>query len=602
MPDEERPAPTARTVFGRWWRAIPKEDRRVLGLLFVGMEMAAAALVGVLVHHDTASAAVVTTAIGIGLTLVAVLLARNAPPLPYTRLLPAPDPRVKPRQDRGWLQHKTLAFLLQAHMWLAALALTLVPFWGVDPRVHLWFTLVLITLLPLSMTHTLTYRLRRPEPDPAWRPLVIPVVFIVAAVVGFVAMVLAVVQTPFATTAPLLLGAAFATTLAYQLLHRPPTPREAWLDDAVLWPGRPALTLRHAVGTPAAMGLVLVSLVLAVALLVHAGGVLFTWPLVLLFVALVVLAAGAAALAARVQASDDEPRPWRERAPASATTIRLVLITGLVLTAIILVISLLIALGRGPWAPTRWIDGVALAVLAATGPYGFLVARRAKQVHLLEARFPDFLRDLASGREAGLTLEASIKMATRGDYGVLTPEIRRMSAQLEWNLPFEEALAEFAERVRTPLIARAVSLITEASRSGGHVAAVLQAAAEDARHRKDVQEARGSHMRVYTGIVYIGFLVFLGVAAVLYTTLVPRLVEVSAAFAGSDAPKVSGLTITEGVRLSDYRTFYFVAAVAQAIGNGLFAGLVSTGRFLAGLQHVFFMTAATALVFILLGT
>src|SRR5581483_6360784 len=59
----------------------------------------------------------------------------------------------------------------------------------------------------------------------------------------------------------------------------------------------------------------------------------------------------------------------------------------------------------------RWPDMLALAVLAAVGPYGFYQGRQTARLRRLEARFPDFLRDLASSHQGGLTLVAAVTVA-----------------------------------------------------------------------------------------------------------------------------------------------------------------------------------------------
>lgn len=246
-----------------------------------------------------------------------------------------------------------------------------------------------------------------------------------------------------------------------------------------------------------------------------------------------------------------------------------------------------------------WVDFFGLAIISAVGPYGFYTAHHTKRSRRLEARFPDFLRDVASGRKAGLTLEATIIMAARADYGELSPEIRKMADQLSWNLPFTDALTQFAERVRTPLIERAVSVINEASRTGGNVTNVLQAVAKDAAEIKDLEAERHISMMVYTAITYIAFLVYLGVIAVLFHTLVPQVLEVSERAAEQGTAGLAA--IKSGVDLADYRTFYYLGALVQAVGNGVMAGLFESGRLMGGLKHAFIMTAVAVIAFVLLG-
>lgn len=240
----------------------------------------------------------------------------------------------------------------------------------------------------------------------------------------------------------------------------------------------------------------------------------------------------------------------------------------------------------------RWVDAVCLGLLAGIGPYAFDVARRLRRTRKLEERFPDFLRDIASSHKGGLTLPAAIGVAANGEYGELTPEIRKMADQLAWNTPFQKVLDLFAERVRTPLVGRAVTIIKEANRMGGNTADVILAAARDVRDIKNLETQRRQTMGLYTIIIYLTFVVFLGVAATLYSQLVPQIVR------SAEATQTLGPGFAlEAPTLAEYRAFYFIASLVQSLGNGLVAGIVQSGRAIAGLRHSFLMVLLTYVAF-----
>lgn len=247
----------------------------------------------------------------------------------------------------------------------------------------------------------------------------------------------------------------------------------------------------------------------------------------------------------------------------------------------------------------RWVEFLALAAMAAVGPFGFYFAYRERRTRLLEQRFPGFLRDLAAARRAGINLDQAIMMACRGDYGALDPEIERMAAQLSWKMPFEQVLQEFGDRVRTPLVERAVSVVKEASWTGGNIASVLDAAASDAQEIQNIHAERRVTTRVYTGIVYIGFFIFLGVAAILYVELVPQLVTAAQEVGQSGGDSAAhGFAVNPDVTLLDYRVFYFMAGVMQALGGGFVAGLMGTGQWTTGLRHMFIMVGMVVATFV----
>jgi flagellar protein FlaJ len=248
--------------------------------------------------------------------------------------------------------------------------------------------------------------------------------------------------------------------------------------------------------------------------------------------------------------------------------------------------------------PTAWVHLVCIGALAGLGPYGFYMSREARRIRGIEERFADFLRDVASGHQGGLTLPASVMVAARGEYGPLTPEVQKMAEQLSWNLPFTEALERFAERVDTPLVRRAVNLVLQANRSGGSAIEVLLAASRDAREIKSLENERRLTMSLYTVVIYITYFVFLGVAAVLYASFVPKLVAASEAAQATQlgAGAVAGIG---GATLSlrDFQVFYFMAAIMQGLGDGIVAGLMGTGRAVLGLKHSFLMVLVAYLTF-----
>ncbi len=243
-----------------------------------------------------------------------------------------------------------------------------------------------------------------------------------------------------------------------------------------------------------------------------------------------------------------------------------------------------------------WMHLASFAMIVALAPYGIFAGRRRHRIKNMEARFPDFLRDLASSHKGGLTLVQSVQIASRGEYGDLGAEIQRLADQLSWHVSFEEAFGHFANRVNTPLIRRSVNLVLEAGRSGGSTTDVLLAAARDAREIKTLERERNLNMSVYTTVIYVTFFVFLFVVGVLVGQFLPEILAASEATANSDLQLEGGLDMG-GVDEGDYRQFYFIAASVQAIGNGILAGIMGSGNVSAGLRHAAIMVLCTYISF-----
>ena len=105
----------------------------------------------------------------------------------------------------------------------------------------------------------------------------------------------------------------------------------------------------------------------------------------------------------------------------------------------------------------------------------------------------------------------------------LHQRFKKLLVQISWGSSVENALESFAKRVNTKLIKRTIYLIIEASRSGGNVADVLDAASKDARELKLIDAERRAGMLSYVAVVYVRMVVFLMVIVILCKSLIPAM-------------------------------------------------------------------------------
>lgn len=255
------------------------------------------------------------------------------------------------------------------------------------------------------------------------------------------------------------------------------------------------------------------------------------------------------------------------------------------------------------WGPIHGVglrmDLIAFTVVGTAGPIGVYLHRQDKRVDGIEARLPDFLSDLAETRRAGLTMSAALHSCALSDYGPLSPEVKKMSQQVAWGVSFNEALAQFAERVRTSLVRRSTSLIIEASRTGGSVAEILKAAAKDAHEIKGLENDRRVQMLTYLIVIYVVFGVFLLVISVLDGQFVPQVLAANAA--GQKDANLGGAEATFGnqnhVSFIGIHFAYYLGAMVQSVGNGLVGGVLSEGQVRSGFRHAALMAGLSWLVF-----
>ncbi len=237
------------------------------------------------------------------------------------------------------------------------------------------------------------------------------------------------------------------------------------------------------------------------------------------------------------------------------------------------------------------IDFIIIALLVFSGVYGMYEFSRLRRVRKIDNRFPDFIRDLAESRRAGMTFTKAIMYSAKGDYGVLTPEIQKIARQISWGSSVENALKSFAGRVNTKLIRRTISLIIEASRSGGNVADVLDAATKDARELKLLELERRAGMLSYVAVIYVGMGVFLLIIIVLCKSLLPSMITEGSSGMSTAMGKPSSMT------LSDVTNLFYYAALVQTGGMGIIAGVFEEGDIPSGVKHMFIMILVSWMIF-----
>ncbi|MFB6190001.1 MAG: type II secretion system F family protein [Candidatus Nanohaloarchaea archaeon] len=210
----------------------------------------------------------------------------------------------------------------------------------------------------------------------------------------------------------------------------------------------------------------------------------------------------------------------------------------------------------------------------------------------IEDEFPSFLRDVVQGTRAGMSLPQAIQNTESGSYGPLNDHIQRMSAQIEWGIPFDEVLENFSNSVESPLVKRSVDTIIQAYSSGGNIQDVLESVGDNIRQIKQLQEERSSQLysEMITG--YIVYFIFIGILVALTTFLLPNLATASQSLGGglSILGSSGGGSLQENINL--YNQWFQRLVFIQALFSGLIIGKLSEGELKAGIKHSAILFAA----------
>jgi len=217
-------------------------------------------------------------------------------------------------------------------------------------------------------------------------------------------------------------------------------------------------------------------------------------------------------------------------------------------------------------------DFVFFAVIIAVSPPSVLNYIDYKWRKAIDEHLPDLFRSIVQAQETGMTLPQALEEASKRDYGPLTSELKKMNAQISWGLSFEEALQASSRRVDTLLMQRTVPLITEASRSGGHVEKVFAPTGKFIQTTLLLDKERRNQTRPYVAIIYVAFFVFIFTIILLFRSF---FIEVGG------SPVLGAAVMTPG----EMQRIFFHMTVIQAFFGGLVAGKMSEGTINGGLKH-----------------
>src|SRR5438132_2958864 len=254
---------------------------------------------------------------------------------------------------------------------------------------------------------------------------------------------------------------------------------------------------------------------------------------------------------------------------------------------------------RGDQRPIeRFLFWLIIAILGFIGPYGFFLAKKQREIKQIERRLPDFLRDVAEAGRFGMTLADAIVVSGGGRYGKLTPEIKKMAAQITWGVPATEALHLFATRVKTPMIERVVAIIVKSSDGGGDGADVLTMVSHDTKENQLTEDERRIAMSTYIAVIYISFMVFLVTIWILDVTFLPKMLEASGALATTGGVVQSPLAQDLPNVVASIRIAFFIAVAVHGLGDGILAGVLDTGKIPNGLRHSFVLLVIALAAFL----
>ncbi|MDL2260935.1 hypothetical protein LJC08_01640 [Methanimicrococcus sp. OttesenSCG-928-J09] len=227
-------------------------------------------------------------------------------------------------------------------------------------------------------------------------------------------------------------------------------------------------------------------------------------------------------------------------------------------------------------------------------PFIYFEERYQKKIEIMEEQMPGFFRDISNLIAGGLTLPESLtELSIRKNDEIKKPEnghktknknrndsffldeIQLIGLKMKSGQPFDSCLENFGKRYDSKLVQRAASVISAAEKSGGLMYLSIDAAAFDLQEAVNLKKERDSNQSVYGTVLFISFLLFIGIAVL----LIHQFKSMSLLSSQSNPLDFAG---------NAAEMLYHMLFI-QAFFSGLMIGKLRKGKTAAGLKYSFLM-------------
>ncbi len=127
----------------------------------------------------------------------------------------------------------------------------------------------------------------------------------------------------------------------------------------------------------------------------------------------------------------------------------------------------------------------------------YLIMRTESRRNVLENSLPDFLSLVGSNIKAGMTLDQAMWYSAKPEFGLLTVEVKSIVKSSFSGESLEDALTTLATRFDSKVFSRTISLLKQASSTGGELTEVLDRTAEDVRNTSIMKKEIAASLVLY---------------------------------------------------------------------------------------------------------
>jgi flagellar protein FlaJ len=229
-----------------------------------------------------------------------------------------------------------------------------------------------------------------------------------------------------------------------------------------------------------------------------------------------------------------------------------------------------------------------VGILVVLVPSTVLDLEHQRWISSIENQMPLLVRGVAESQETGMTLVKSLEKVVDNQMvsGPLAKEIKRMVIQMAWGSSFEDALTNFKNRVKSPIVNRFCVLVLEASHSGGTIKKVFTATSGFMQEMNEIDRDTSTQMKTYIVVIYAAFAVFMVTAILLVRSFF--------------APMEGSQQILNNVAVggtSGFKDFFYKNMMVSGLTGGLMAGKIGERRVVGGLKHALLLVIIGYVIF-----
>lgn len=211
----------------------------------------------------------------------------------------------------------------------------------------------------------------------------------------------------------------------------------------------------------------------------------------------------------------------------------------------------------------------------------------SKKQKQLDTKFLEFTRDLVENVKSGTPISKGIINLRNRNYGILSENIQKLANQISLGISLTEALQIFAKDTKSQIIARSVSLISEAEKAGGRIDTVIEAVSNSVNQTDVIKKERRSAIFNLTVQGYIIFIVFVIIMIVLQFKILPMLTSISTTDSQISVNQTSA---------GEFSNPLLILLIVQAFFSGIVIGKISEGSVKEGIKHSFLLVFLSLLI------